>query len=340
MKRSFLRTKLIWLLKVLVAGIVSLAVLSVIAFFYSYTGIHITNTAKATDYTWLPNQRMNNMKEGFSFIKMDENGFNNAEICNDKIDILLMGSSHMEAYQVNQNENCSFILNELLPEYYTYNIGISGHTIYRIADNLDNALNKYKPQKYVLIETNTITLDSFQMEKVLSGVSPAIKSYDSGILFYLQKIPAFKPLYNQLDNWLKTKTTSESFLTSQNVSENDISDEYIKILYDFLSIIASESENNGVTPVIFYAPNEKLSKDGSLVFQTNNNFLEVYKDTCESLGIIFIDMSEPFAEMYNEEKTLAHGFSNTAVGVGHLNKYGHRIVAKTIAEEIYKAEGK
>ena len=340
LKDSLFKTTLIWLLKVLAAGIVSLAVLSVVAFFYSYTGIHTTNTTKATDYTWLPNQRMNNMKEGFSFIKMDKNGFNNAELRNDKIDILLMGSSHMEAYQVNQNENCSFILNELLPEYYTYNIGISGHTIYRVADNLDNALNKYKPQKYVIIETNTIQLDSFQMKKVLSGESSAIKSYDSGVLFYLQKIPAFKPVYNQIDNWLNTKTSSESFSDSPNIENIVVGDEYKKTLFDFLSIIASESENSRVTPVIVYAPNETLSKDGSLVFRTNDKFLEVYKETCESLGIIFIDMSEPFAEMYSEEKKLAHGFPNTAVGVGHLNKYGHRTVAKTIAEKICRSEGK
>lgn len=340
MKDKLLKTTLIWFLKVLAAGIISLAVLSVISFFYSHTGIHITNTTKATDYTWLPNQRKNNMKEGFAFIQMDENGFNNIEPYNDKIDILLMGSSHMEACQVRQNENCSSILNNLLPEYYTYNIGISGHTIYRITDNIKNALNKYKPQKYVLIETSTIELDSFEMKKVLSGESSGIKSYDSGILFYLQKIPSFKPLYNQLEIWLTTKAKSGTPSDSPSVEKIIIDDEYRKILFDFLSIISSESKVNGVTPVIFYSPSESLSKDGSIAFQTNSEFLEVYKETCESLDIIFIDMSETFAEMYNEEKTLAHGFLNTAVGVGHLNKYGHRVIAETIAEEICKEEEK
>lgn len=335
--KNKLRITLIWLTKVMAAGFVSLAVLSVVAFFYSYTGIHITNPAKATDYIWLPNQVMSNMKEGFSFIKMDKNGFNNAEVRNEKIDILLMGSSHMEAYQVGKYENCSYILNELLPEYYTYNIGISGHTIYRIADNIDDALREYSPQKYVLIETNTVELEIVQMNKIISGESSVIKSYDSGVLYYLQKIPAFKPLYNQLDIWLNTKTRSKTVSIASSTEKTVISDEYRKILFDFLSIIDSESEKNGVTPVIFYAPNETLLKDGSLVFQTDNELLEVYKWTCESLGIVFIDMSDSFARLYNDEKKLAHGFSNTAVGVGHLNKYGHRIVAETLAEELFKA---
>ncbi len=336
MKKQTVRKILIWLLKAFAASAISLAVLSVFAFFYNYTGIHITNTTGATDYTWLSYQRMNNMKEGFSFIKMDENGFNNTEY-HDDIDILLMGSSHMEAYQVNQNQNCGFLLNDLMPEYRTYNIGVSGHTIYRIVDNIDSALKEYTPSKYVLIETNAVKLGTDMMNEVISGEASAMESHDSGLLFYLQKIPAFKPLYNQIDNWLNFKPDKTDSKSSR---KTVISEEYRTVLSDFLGLIKNEAEKHGVTPVIFYSPNEYLNKEGEQVFQTNEKYLEVYKETCESLGIVFVDMTDSFESLFNEENTLAHGFSNTGVGLGHLNKNGHRVVALRLVEEIYKAEGR
>ena len=322
-------------LKVLVAGVLALAILSVISFFYTYTGIHVTNTSGATDYVWQKNQLMVNMKEGFSFVEMDENGFNNAEVFDD-IDILLMGSSHMESYQVLQNENCASLLKEYLPDFNTYNIGISGHTIYRIVDNIESALNKFSPSKYLLIETNTVQLDIYNMNEVLNGEAKAIESHDSGILFYLQKIPAFKPLYNQLDNWLNIKSLNNNdyYIAGETV----IPEGYVETLGLFLGEIKKHSEIHGVTPMIFYAPNEFLDSDGRLYFSTDSKYYEIYKSVCESYGIVFVDMSASFASLYENENVLAHGFSNTAVGTGHLNRYGHEAVAKTLAAEISKKE--
>ncbi len=338
MKNKAVSKLLIWFFKAFAAGVVSLAVLSLVAFFYNYTGIHITNTTQSTDYTWMPYQRMNNMKEGFASVFMDKNGFNNTVECGENIDILLMGSSHMEAYQVAQNRNCGFLLNEKMPEYCTYNIGISGHTIYRIADNIDNALKEYTPSKYVVIETNTVQLDINMMNKVIKGNTTAIKSHDSGILFYLQKIPAFKPLYNQFDNWLKIKSNSNN--DNDELTENIIDKEYPSALMKFLEIIKNEAQKQGVIPVVFYAPNEYLTKNGELLFQTDQEYLEIYKEICKKSGIIFIDMSESFAELYTEKKVLAHGFANTAVGTGHLNEHGHKAVAETLIDEIRKMEGR
>ncbi len=327
----------LWIVKAFVAGVVAVFVLSAVAFFYNYTGMHIANPTKATDYSWQKNQIMFNMKEGFSFVKMDENGFNNSASVADKpVDILLMGSSHMESYQVNGDENCGYLLNEYLPEYYTYNIGVSGHTIYRIADNIDDALAEHKPSKYVLIETNTVWLDCHKMNEVISGNASAIESYDSGILFYLQKIPAFKPIYNQLDNWLHILPASDNYPSGETV----VPDEYKPTLLKFLSVIGDNAERHGVTPIIFYAPNEFLNDDATVTYQTDDKYLEIYKEVCEELNIVFVDLSDSFASLYNEQKILAHGFPNSAVGTGHLNKYGHKAVAETLAAEIRKREVK
>ncbi|MBQ6897774.1 MAG: hypothetical protein IJN70_02240 [Clostridia bacterium] len=337
MKKEFLKSVLTWLGKLCIAGVAVIVVLSVISFFYSYTGIHVTNESGATDYRWQKNQLMLNMKEGFSFVRMDENGFNNAIVPEGGIDILLMGSSHMEAYQVKQEENCAALLNEYLPDMVTYNIGVSGHTIYRLADNIEAALNEYRPEKYVILETNTVSLSINEMQKILDGSASAIKSYDSGVLFYLQKIPAFKPLYNQLENWLNVKIESSDSATAQKV-ETVIPENYETVLTEFLKSISDSANEYGVVPVIFYAPNESLTGDGELVFQTDEKYYEIYKDVCEETGIVFIDMSPYFLDLYENSNVLAHGFANTAVGVGHLNRYGHKTIAEVLAAEISETE--
>ena len=331
-----------WLIKCAFSGIIALTVLSVCAYIYNYTGIHITNQSKATDYTWQENQRMHNMKEGFSFIKMDENGFNNPSVP-ESIDILLMGSSHMEAYQVAQNENCAYLLNEYLSDYTTYNIGISGHTLYRIADNVEFALKEFNPSAFLLIETNTIQLDVEKMKEVINGESESLKSHDSGILFYLQKIPAFKPIYNQLDIWFGLNSSNKRVNTVDNgetSKETVIPESYTETLKEFLDQISEAAFAQGVQPIIFYSPNEILLPDGSILYETNQEYFDIFKEACNSSGIIFIDMTEPFATMYKTDNVLAHGFSNTAVGRGHLNKYGHKEVAKTLVSIILEEEKK
>lgn len=335
MKKEFLKSVLTWFGKLCVAGAAVIIVLSVVSFFYSYTGIHVTNESGATDYTWQKNQLMLNMKEGFSFVKMDENGFNNVTVPEDGVDILLMGSSHMEAYQVKQNENCAALLNEYIPDLFTYNIGVSGHTIYRLADNIEAALGEYRPEKYVILETNTVSLSIAEMQKVLDGSASAIKSYDSGLLFYLQKIPAFKPLYNQLENWLDAKTEASE---NEEKKETVIPENYEAVLTEFMKSISDSANEYGVIPVIFYAPNESLTKDGNLVFATDEKYFEIYKGVCEKSGIIFIDMSPFFLDLYENSNVLAHGFPNTAVGVGHLNRYGHKMIAEVLASEIAEKE--
>ena len=49
---------------------------------------------------------------------------------------------------------------------------------------------------------------------------------------------------------------------------------------------------------------------------------------------IFIDTDNDFIELYKTKHILPYGFINTKVGSGHLNKYGHEVIAKRLAKEI------
>lgn len=50
------------------------------------------------------------MLEGMAWFRMDDNGFNNVDAEDGDLDILLMGSSHMEAVQVDPTENTAYLL--------------------------------------------------------------------------------------------------------------------------------------------------------------------------------------------------------------------------------------
>lgn len=332
--------------KLILAGLTAVIILSLVAVVYRYEGVHIKNSSGATDYKWEPGQLKSQMVEGFSFLRMDENGFNNAAVIDDQPDILLMGSSHMEAVELMQKDSLAYLLNDMLSPLSTYNIGISGHTIYRCADNFKSAVNRYNPKKYVIIETDRIEFDVDEMKSVIDGSAAPIPSYDSGLLFYMQKIPAIKVLYSQFDKWISesTEIEFESPCTvnfgddSENDDKTDITDDYKETLRELLKKISVSADENGIKVIIFFHPPESLDKDGRVSYGEDEDSFSVFSEECKKQGIIFADMTPDFEKLYNEKHIMAHGFSNTAVGVGHMNKYAHRVIAEKLSEIINEAE--
>ena len=97
------------LIKIAAAGMISLVILSGFCLLYSFSGVHISNPSGSTDYKWEPGQWKATMTEGLAWLRMDQNGYNNNADEKD-IDILLMGSSHMEAANVAASENTAYLL--------------------------------------------------------------------------------------------------------------------------------------------------------------------------------------------------------------------------------------
>lgn len=328
---------LVYLFKIIIAGIVAIGILSLFVLMYHNTGIHIANSTGATDYKWESKQYKSTMVEGFAWIQMDEDGFNNAYIPKKNIpDILLMGSSHMEAVQIGSEQNVAYQLNELLPDYYTYNIGMSGHTIYRCVANMQDALQTYQPQHYVIIETDEIALDTGELLDVVNGDYETIPSYDTGLIYYLQKIPSLKWIYKAIEEWISAD--SYSMTVFANDMELDGESDYEYVLNIFLGKARKQADDAGVELIIFYHPTEVLSESGEVFYDTDQLYLRSFEELCEKNDIIFIDMTESFTYLYTQNHKLGHGFDNTEVGSGHLNQYGHKVIAEKLCEIIKKQE--
>lgn len=335
------------------AVIAAVIILSLIISIYSTTPIRVENPQGNTDYVWKPDSLWLNMSEGVSFGKMDAKGFNNPKVVDDP-DIILLGSSHLESKNVNQNENMAYYLCENLDNRYSvYNMGISGHTIYKVCQYLPKTLSLYQNHipKYVIIETDNIVLNREGVNAVLSHSVEKTPVYDSGLIATLNKIPAFRQIYSQLNSGLNSLLLPELMSSDDEEKESPDNQEPIEVEteteeeekndnsdnnqeYDSLLAYLEDLQEQYKTKIIIvFHPFEYLSKDAVLCFE-NNYTAEIFAEYAQKHNIAFIDMAERFDMMFLQEHHLPHGFITGEIGAGHLNKYGHKAIADALYDTI------
>ena len=338
--------------KMIGAAFVAVIILSLIVSVYSLNPLREKNPQGNTDYVWKPDSLWMNMSEGVSFGRMDANGFNNLEVIEDP-DIILLGSSHIESKNVNQNENTAYYLTESFDfSYSVYNMGISGHTLYKVCQYLPDTLSVYQDNEpnYVVIETDDIDLTKAGVDAVLNKTVKKTPVYDSGLVATLQKNPAFRLFYHQLDSGMteilfpeltknKASTSNSTVETQDNVVSSTEKPAVDTDPYDELMSYLGDLEKQYNTEIIiFFHPYEKLKADGSLSF-TNNENTAVFAEYAGKYGITYVDMTDSFEQMYDEDHHVPHGFVTGKIASGHLNKYGHKAIADRLYDAISGMEG-
>ena len=329
-----MKKKILWILKAIIAGMISFGIVSGICLFYYNLPVHYTNETGATDYYWDKNKVTMRGTEGFAFTSTDEHGFiNTFPEKKDDINVLIMGSSHTEGFNVNSDENFTYVLNQKFKDNnqnkYAYSIGMSGHDTLRCLKNLDSALKVYNPTEYVVIEAHLISFDTEGLEQLNSGSYETLDSHTTGLLYQLQKLDFTRLAYSQLSNFLKkdNKATSKQ----KDKTENDL-DQYRQLVETAVHNASEIGKKNNCKIIIFYNLRIDVDYYGDIAPLDLTEKEEIFIAACKKYGIEFINMFAPYEAMYKETKHLPQGFSNTAVGIGHINKYGHRC----IAEELYK----
>ena len=182
---------LFWISKALISGIIACLLLTLFSIFYYNVPVHSISLDGATDYSWETNKFYSRGTEGFAWGKTNNEGYINSFDYekNMEIDVLIMGSSHMEGYNVAVENTTASQLDLLLENETVYNIGISGHTFLTCANNFENALQKYTPNKYVVIETNTLSFNENELTNAIEGTTEELSSHSTGIIGALQKNP-------------------------------------------------------------------------------------------------------------------------------------------------------
>ena len=322
---------ILWMLKAFVAGLISFGIVSGVCFFYYNLPVHYTNETGATDYFWDKETVSMRGTEGFAFTETDENGFvNTFPEKKDEINVLIMGSSHAEGFNVNSDENFTYVLNKLFKDNgqdkYAYNIGTSGHNFVRCLKNLDSAIETYKPTEYVFIETSAIDFDAESLEQLNNGTYETLPSNNQGLIYQLQKLDFVRLIYAQISNFAKKDSTD----AVEKKVETDLT-QYRQLVEAAVLKVSKTAEKSGCKVVIVYCPKIDVDYDGEIIKKEITPEQKIFIDACEKHNVEYINMFTSYEAMYKETNNLPQGFSNTAVGAGHTNKYGHNC----IAEEIY-----
>lgn len=319
-----------FLLKIGVSFIISVVILSIIILPVNYQGIHVENETGATDYKWRSYQIKTTMKEGFAWLQMDKYGFNTQYEDDRNVDYLLMGSSHMQAYNVGKTENVAYLLSQHL-NCKIYNIGQSGHTLPRIVNNLKNAYEYYRPRQGIIIETDRVVFDKRNLDDVVCEKLDKLPSYNKGVVFWIQELlPASSLIFKQIIQWIKVSNiTSKKEIIKNKTNDNNA---YKESLSAFIKK-ARKSIPINTQLILFYHPKSELDATGRLVYDkiSIENKIEL-NEICNKEGIKFIDTSDDLNSLYKNEFKLTHGFINTKIGVGHLNKFGHKVIAEHLAK--------
>lgn len=326
-----MKKTILWMIKALVAGLISFGIVSGICFYYYNLPVHYTNETGATDYFWDKETVSIRGTEGFARTETDENGFvNTYPEKKAEINVLVMGSSHAEGFNVNSDENFTYVLNKMFKDNgqdkYAYNIGTSGHNFVRCLKNLDSAIETYKPTEYVFIEISAINFDVKSLEQLNSGTYETLPSNNKGLIYQLQKLDFVRLIYAQISNFMK----KDSVDTSEKKVEKDLT-QYKQLVETSVQNVGKTASKTGCKVVVVFCPMVEIDYNGEIIKKEITPEQRIFIDACEKYGVGYINMFTSYETMYKETNNLPQGFSNTAVGVGHTNKYGHNC----IAEEIY-----
>ena len=328
-----------WIMKAIAGGVAALLALNAFCMLYYNVPVHYTNPDGSTEYKWESSSFYSKGTEGFAWGVTNNDGFNNLKdyTPGEKIDILLMGSSHMEGFNVAQDENAAAVLNELFAgEKYTYNIGTAGHTLLYCIKHLDAALDTYAPAGYVVIEAASVDFAAEDMEAVVNGTFADIPSHTGALITLLQKLPFLRLFYTKMFKDADAAAAEPAPALPQQSTGRD----YRAELGPLLDMVAGSCREHGVQPVIVYDTDIRVDAQGRAYTTADEDRITDFAAVCDEKGIAFVDTRDSFIENYNSTYELPCGFSNTSPGAGHINRVGHRLFALDVYGAITGLEGR
>ena len=305
----------------LLAALLAFLVLEAFSRIYFNKPIHHATPGGPTDYVWEPHTFYSVWTEGIGWGRTNNEGFYdrtdwNGDGC---VDVLVMGSSFMMAEQVPQKYSTAALLQERLPQYRVYNIGMAAHGLLSCFQNLEAACEKYHP-RYIVLDSQVLTFTDGELQLCLD---------DHGGLF---SPPELQPLFpKKAAESEKTSEPAEAAESADTPVEHDV--DRRALLRKVLTHAAETAEKTGTEIIVVFQPKTWLDGYGGILIY-DDSVVGDYDVFYESCGVHLLNMSDIFRTNYESEKVLPFGFCNTKVGAGHLNRNGHRMIADALTERI------
>nr|MCR5604756.1 hypothetical protein [Lachnospiraceae bacterium] len=294
--------------------------------YYHYTpGIPLE--VNATNEIYYPGSPYFTTQEGYSYGRFDANGYLNYDgkgIGKDYEtgNVLLMGSSHTMGKEVPRGCRYCDIINEEY-EIPVYNMAMDGHLYPDIVKGFKAALRQFPDPSAIVIETS---ITEFNIDDLRGSLEQ--REYDEAhtgeaLVSSAGNRARFK---SELQTWLPYRILLKQKINAlkAEVKEKDTGSEqeYRQALDDTMKLMRSMYDK---PIVILYHTSVNVDKTGiAAPAHDNEETVRIFAETCKANDIVFADMSDDFIEEYMESSRLPHGFMNTSVGTGHLNRTGHK----------------
>lgn len=324
-------------LKLFMTFIFSFICINILSYFYFFSAKAITNWNGYTISKHQLNREYNFYGvEGFGITSMDGNGFNNDGLVKPKeAKIICIGSSQTEALQVNTSQNYVSKLNLLDKNFKAYNIGVSAQFLNKSLYRLPLIPKYFSSCKVIVAETPWFpTLKEMdEMIRILETNNVPINNLDWKDKRPLMKIYRNLPFASVMNRQFELLSKKGKNVNTHQTTDKEDLQQYEKQIEYAIYLLRKQLKN---TPIIFvYLPKFQMERNGQITFQKEKKE-SIIRKICGDNHIVFINMAPTFYNAYEKFRVLPYGFRNSAVGKGHLNENGHRLVALQLAATIYE----
>lgn len=319
-----------WVLKALLAGLTAFVLLCFVCAFYFNVPVRVSNPDGATEYKYEPNRRYFRGLEGFGHGRTNNEGFNNLRdyTPGEEINVLLMGSSHMEGFCVPQADSAAAVLNRLFDgEKHVYNIGMAAHTFPYCAKHLDAALSYYAPTDAVVLELAALSYDPAALDAAADGTLRDMSAHEGKLITALQKIPYLRLFYTKYFQ-------GGGQAAAVGNTEPAASGNFEASLSHLLQKLGETGRAHGVSVILAYTPTVLPDAEGRILPQEQPGERALYQRLCAQNGLVFLDLTEDNIAAVQQLGQLPFGFANTTPGTGHINRLGLRIFAEGVYEQL------
>lgn len=295
----------------------------------------------ATTSIWRPGSFIVQGQEGYGIHVVDRNGYLNRGTLVDDNYVLVVGSSQTEGKEVKSGERYCDILNVALQkaeekdtsDLLVYNVSMDANYLPKMLSGFTALISEFPDSSCIVLEIGTTDYTADELQKMLiqreyheSETGEKIQQSLSAKERLKLMMKEFFPLLNHVKSQYKAMgaVNQQSGSMKEETVIKDM-ESYEKQLGEVFQMLDDLYQGQ----IIFlYHPTMEITNDGlTAVYEQTT---EEFKQLCDTYGFTLVDMTQTFLEAYETDYIVPYGFSNTTLGTGHLNKYGHEMIAENL----------
>ncbi len=332
----------------MLAFICAAGIMNLLSFAYYHPVSELKRSGGSTPGIMVPHQWGLYGDEGWRIQTIDSYGYPNPDLPKADTYYCVIGASHTEGFR-SVGKRYTDILNEKLSDGRSlkfYNISHSGYHFDDIARHFTGITEEFPDASGIIIEIDSTEYSAKDLNDALNQISYNSERDSAEVLMskmtlkskalitFKNYVPFVRVLSNQYETFKKYNTKAKRNNNSAKKESSQKSEatadqlQYEDSLDQLFSLMRKQYKGD---IIIVYHPATSLNADGTLSIKTHSSDL-IFSKLCEAHSIVFIDMKDDFEKAYYQDAHAVYGFDNTTLMSGHINKFGHQLIADRLFE--------